>query len=325
MTVYQSGAMVNRGARVALSSGTQEIIFTGLSTLIDPNTIEVEGSGNVTILSVIYNINYLKEQEKSPELAGLESALDSAEMKLEMLRNEHFALDEEIRLLQENRKMTPSEKSIFIEDLEDLADFYSSRIQEVRNRTLHVTDLEKKAAYRVSQLRQQLEVYKALNKTPSGEVIVTMAVPAYVSSEMMLRYYVNNAGWTPTYSLRAQQVNEPVRLDYDAMVYQLTGEDWKNVKLTLSTGNPALGGQKPTLATWLVGVPDYTNRTYGYTEKSATYYSPPPVSAYDSTVTVGANYAADFTTVSNNLLNAIFEVSLPYDIPSNGQPRQVRI
>ncbi len=70
------------------------------------------------------------------------------------------------------------------------------------------------------------------------------------SAELDAQYIVNNAGWTALYDLRARDTKSPVELSYKANVYQHTGEDWKDVKLTLSTSNPALGGLKPELSTW---------------------------------------------------------------------------
>jgi uncharacterized protein (TIGR02231 family) len=64
---------------------------------------------------------------------------------------------------------------------------------------------------------------------------------------------VNDASWYPTYDIRAKNVNSPVVIAYKANVSQQCGEDWKNVKLTLSTGDPSVSGQKPELR------PNYLN------------------------------------------------------------------
>src|SRR5205823_2644834 len=60
-------------------------------------------------------------------------------------------------------------------------------------------------------------------------------------------YVVHNASWFPTYDVRAKNVNSPISISYKANVSQQSGEDWKNIKLTLSTGNPAVAGNKPEL------------------------------------------------------------------------------
>jgi hypothetical protein len=62
-----------------------------------------------------------------------------------------------------------------------------------------------------------------------------------------LSYIVRNAGWYPTYDVRAKDVNSPINIAYKANVSQKCGEEWKNVKLTLSTANPTVSGSKPQL------------------------------------------------------------------------------
>ena len=44
--------------------------------------------------------------------------------------------------------------------------------------------------------------------------------------------------------------NEPVEIYYKANVYQNSGEDWKDVKVTLSNGNPNESGVAPFLYPW---------------------------------------------------------------------------
>ncbi|WP_415223145.1 DUF4139 domain-containing protein [Psychroserpens sp.] len=46
---------------------------------------------------------------------------------------------------------------------------------------------------------------------------------------------VSEAGWFPIYDIKADKINEPLQLSYKAQVYQNTGTDWNDIKLTLST------------------------------------------------------------------------------------------
>jgi hypothetical protein len=50
-----------------------------------------------------------------------------------------------------------------------------------------------------------------------------------------------------------EEVTKPMELVYRANVYQSTGEDWKGVQLTVSTGNPSLSGERPKLDPWFLG------------------------------------------------------------------------
>ena len=67
-------------------------------------------------------------------------------------------------------------------------------------------------------------------------------------AEVRLNYLVGNCGWSPAYAMRSGADRKQVRVEYNALIHQLTGEDWKDVILTLSTASPALSAAGPGLA-----------------------------------------------------------------------------
>jgi uncharacterized protein (TIGR02231 family) len=71
-------------------------------------------------------------------------------------------------------------------------------------------------------------------------------LPCYQSDSYPV---VSNASWTPLYDLRARVGADKteISLQYRATIKQSTGEDWKDVELTLSTASPQLGSTIPKL------------------------------------------------------------------------------
>ncbi len=65
--------------------------------------------------------------------------------------------------------------------------------------------------------------------------------------------------WIPAYDIRIKDVNEPLNLYYKAKVSQNTDENWDNVKLTLSTGNPSISNNKPELTAYYLTFNNYYN------------------------------------------------------------------
>lgn len=61
---------------------------------------------------------------------------------------------------------------------------------------------------------------------------------------------MSKASWTPLYDLRAAILpnKTSISLQYRATIVQSTGEDWKEVELTLSTASPQLGSTIPKLS-----------------------------------------------------------------------------
>ena len=64
---------------------------------------------------------------------------------------------------------------------------------------------------------------------------------------MYLSYKVGNCGWTPQYTVRGRTAQKTFELRYSALVRQMSGEDWKDVKLTLSTASPSIAATRPML------------------------------------------------------------------------------
>ena len=61
-----------------------------------------------------------------------------------------------------------------------------------------------------------------------------------------------------------KDISSPINLQYKANVFQSSGEDWKDVKLFLSTGNPNENGTKPVVSPW------YLKYVYAYQPVSNT-------------------------------------------------------
>ena len=59
--------------------------------------------------------------------------------------------------------------------------------------------------------------------------------------------------------MRASNIGEPIKFEYNAQVFQNTGVNWNNCNLSIATGNPILGGNKPELYTWSIGEYNYSN------------------------------------------------------------------
>ena len=78
------------------------------------------------------------------------------------------------------------------------------------------------------------------------------------NSNFTITYLVKQSGWFPTYDIRVKDISSPINLQYKANVFQSSGEDWKDVKLFLSTGNPNENGTKPVISPW------YLKYVYAY-------------------------------------------------------------
>jgi uncharacterized protein (TIGR02231 family) len=79
---------------------------------------------------------------------------------------------------------------------------------------------------------------------------IAVGVSAEQPGEVRVSYQVNGAGWRTAYRARLDSAGSKVLLERQGAISQTTGEDWTNVKLKLSTGQPRLSPQGSEPRPW---------------------------------------------------------------------------
>ena len=67
VTIFSSGARVERSASVNIQSGRSEISFAGLSNQLDQQTVQLKADANITLLSVQTTKDYLSVRKIDQE------------------------------------------------------------------------------------------------------------------------------------------------------------------------------------------------------------------------------------------------------------------
>jgi hypothetical protein len=161
----------------------------------------------------------------------------------------------EEEMLLKNQTVGGSYAGMKTTELKEAADFHRTRMTEVLTKQLEIDRGIRKIEKDIQKINQQLTEVTINQDKTSSEIVVTLSAKETVLDALFnLSYFVQNAGWTPTYDIRVENITQPLNLAYKANVYQYSGEDWKNIKLTLSTANPKKRGTAPELLTWLLPV-----------------------------------------------------------------------
>ncbi len=327
VTVFMSGAQVTESATIQLKEGENQFKITDLTLYMDPNSIQVEGNPNYTILSVKHQVNYLLDQNSNPKVKSIQDSLDNSLFKQKEIAGLKDALQQEKLMLESNRNIKGNNNVLLSEDLKDMADFYRARFTEVSYKWIELGEQERLNNLEINRLQNALNNMNSRKGTNPSEIMLTLIASKTGSASLKVSYLAQSAGWYPVYDLRAEDINSPIEFSYRAKVYQSTGRDWEDVNLTMSTGNPTVGGQIPALYPWYVNIYDpilYSGNSRA--EGKAAYNATPSV-AYDQSVVMEYDKrqetAAAYTTVQNNTVNTEFKISVPYDIPSDNQQYDV--
>jgi Domain of unknown function (DUF4139)/N-terminal domain of unknown function (DUF4140) len=260
VTVFLNGAEVTRIGKVSMAAGRTELVFRGISPQIDKQSIQVKSEGRFTVLSVVNQMGNQLEKEKQVEITKLDAQKELIEDKIKTEKTNLTVFKREEEMLVKNQNVGGVSTGLKIEEFKLAVEYQRSRMQEVLTKQLEIERNIKKLESEIKKINQQLTDLTVVQSSNSSEIIVTVSAKELVNGALTISYFVENAGWTPTYDLRVEDISKPINLAYKANVYQFSGENWKEVKLTVSTANPKQKGTPPLLNNWIWGIPNnYSN------------------------------------------------------------------
>ncbi|GEO23997.1 DUF4139 domain-containing protein [Cyclobacterium qasimii] len=270
-TVFLKGAQVLRKETVVLPKGESIVKFTNLSPFIAAKSIQLKAGGELTVLGINHQQNFLDKSVKSEELLKLDKDLEQVNEKIE-LENAYLSIaQEEITFLQTNRLIGGKNETLNVATLKQAAEYYGDQLTALKLQTIERNNTIKKLLEQKNNLQNQINSLAGEKEFSTGEVLVRVDAKVPGSYSFELSYLVDNAGWFPSYDIRAKDINSPVSLHYKANVRQDTKVDWDNIKLSFSSAEPSVSGVAPELKPYLLNYntapPSYSQRTGSVTGK----------------------------------------------------------
>jgi uncharacterized protein (TIGR02231 family) len=131
-------------------------------------------------------------------------------------------------------------------------DLYTTNMDQATMSELKKNRLIKDYQKQIDALQKQIADKTGKQQLPSGEISVTVTADKPVSGKLNFSYVVSNAGWYPSYDVRVDDITKPVNIFFKANVFQNTGVEWKDVKLSFSNATPWVSGNVPELYPWFI-------------------------------------------------------------------------
>lgn len=245
VTIYLSGASLSCVADAKIPAGVSTVTLTDLPTAISEESIQLEGVGDFVINNVLYRVT----QDKTPKGDSLTKIKQELEDKIAVLKYTKDVYANEIEILNANREIKGANSNLSTVELDKVLKFYQSEMLKLKENIRKTDKSIAELNTELSRINSELAPYR--NRT-KGEVEVTVSSTKAQNIKLGMSYYVNCAYWMPFYEARVEDVNKDISVAYKAKIYQSSGYDWNNVKVTLSTGNPTLNGTVPTLNKWIL-------------------------------------------------------------------------
>ena len=241
-------------------------------------------------------------------------------------------LKEKEAFLVANRAILVKETTFSIEQLKGVMELYTNNMEQVATAVLKKNRLIKDYEEQIAALQKQISDRTGKQQLPSGEISVSVNADKPVTGKMIFAYVVSNAGWYPSYDIRVDDIASPVNIFYKANLFQSTGVQWKDVKLSFSNANPWVAGDVPQLYPWYI---DYYNpppppgiviRGAASRPKRADLQEMAVEMAADNVKMEEAAEALPVNVEKQVGETAItFDVSVPYTIASDGKVQTIEI
>jgi len=327
VTVFPDRAQIDHETQVNIAAGKAVLKLSSLSPYIDPQSVQVKGFGEFTILSVNHQNNYMQNLEESPEIKTLRGQLDALLLKVEDEKAAITVLKEKEAFLVANRAILVKETTFSVEQLKSVMELYTSNMDQVTMTILKKNRLIKDHEKQIAALQKQISDRLGKQNLPSGEIYVTVTSEKQVTGKLTCSYVVMNAGWYPSYDIRVNDIKNPVTIFYKANVYQNSGVSWKDVKLSFSNATPWVTGDIPVMYPWFVDyympVPVMRQAKSAGVARDATPAAAEVMSLKEESV---AEESAPVPVMKQTGETTItFDVAIPYSIPSDGKIQTVEI
>jgi uncharacterized protein (TIGR02231 family) len=357
VTVFLQGAQINREARFSVKSGVTEIIVSGLSRYVDAKSIQAKGTNGIIILDTKFTSYYPSpgENEVSKLPQSIRIKIRAAEDSLERIGFELANLNSELEVLNASKSIIMNNGSMkgqgkvndSIQLLQEAVKYYLAEVSRINKEINNINRIKANKNDLKNGLNQRLQALKNYSKnddfkneknTPDYRIIVAISSKTAVSGYLDLTYLVSNAGWNAQYDLISNVEDNHINLNYKAEVYQNTGIDWKDVRLSVSTNDPNKNKTKPELSPWILQTNPYAIQQRQIQTRSDDVQALSSVSVsrqkrlnsvQSEEVQMERNFnystSAQHTQIVQHMISAEFKIDLPYSIKSNGEKHMVLV
>lgn len=254
VTLYRGQALVTRVVPVTLKAGATQLVITGLPERIQPDSLYAGAQAGVQIRAVRYRTQVVREAPRA-EVRDLDQKLAETDKKLRELKSQEAVFQYQARYLGSLEGfVAPTTKTelksgvLNAKTLQDLTLFLFEERKKQAADLFALTENQRTVQATLDELRAKRAQLTRVQSKIEREAVVFLDKAAPGATTVRLSYLVGGATWAPGYNIQAAADKDKVAVEYNAVIQQMSGEDWDGVKVVLSTASPKLVSDAPELA-----------------------------------------------------------------------------
>lgn len=251
VTVYRQGSLIVRKAEINLPAGDAVLKFENLMTDLDLNSVKFSAQGDLTVLNIKKGIIIDTTQVLGPKVLPDQKLVlaEIASLEIEKAREQKLlqVYAKEELFLQENLSLKSEKEAVNLDDLIKATEYARSRYLDIRRVQAEIEDRISILDKTIADLRLEMNESRSYVTEQSAEVEVRINCKKANRVSVELSYFYQGAGWYPSYEARVTSIDQDLDLINYAKVYQRSDEDWDNVNLVITNGQPQLNQTRPQL------------------------------------------------------------------------------
>ncbi len=318
VTLYPGSATIQRAARV--EAGATRLVVSDLTTQFALPTLRVDADAGIRVGQIVTQDVARTESANSAESA-LESRIQALKDQVAELEVKAGAADIVKSYLERAGGAPAAQHAGAVPDGKAL----SGMVAAINQAATDALARKQQVAVQRRDIDKQIEALerdltRVRSESRDSRTVVIQLV-ADRPGTVRLSYQLNSAGWRPAYRAELNATASSVALERLAQVSQKTGEDWKSVKLSLSTTQPraqlAAVAPQPWLLSYTPPRPTQESARGGYAmaAPAAAAAAPPPGRPRSGTAD---NYQPP-TFQTDSAFATEFTVNTPVTLPSDGR------
>lgn len=327
VTVFLSGAEVRHQTTLKLVTGQNIYRFVGLPSSINMNSVSFNLGDKVKILSVSGELNPNGRQQMTKEAMFWRDSVRYVEEEVAKISNELKGVEAEQSILTKNQDRVGSNAGLSIADLQAFSTYYSTRFKELAEKQVKLTQKTERWKERLAQIMQEFDKVKVKEANANFEISLIVISKENQTITADWSYVISEAGWLPVYDLRADGIGKPISFTYKGDIFNNSGVDWKDIKLTLSTADITQNTTPPYLSAWKLDFSSEDDFNFYAQQQSNMLNNRLEIDQSDEGV--GINRAGSITTTLADIavseLSVEFEIKELYSISADNRAYSVEI
>lgn len=254
VTLLEDRGQVVRRGRVAVTPGLNRLAVLDVAPVIQDVSLAAMAGGDARVADVrVVRAARVTRAQQPEAVRALDAEIEALEREVEKLSRERAQLEERrdrfLHIFAHGVREIPEDAAWGLVEAEQWRNTLASISARHTELTRRIWDLWATQRDRAALFDQRTSE-RLVAARPNTKMVARLELDVWADVaaevEIELSYVVPSAIWRPLHSARLRD-DGTVEMATQAVAWQATGEDWRDVRLAFSTARSSLGHEAPLL------------------------------------------------------------------------------